>query len=70
MLVYPFPETVDMLIPVTESRNISYLVLDNKEPTYPAYIWADRMPKEEIFGKYPVRMFEEYGEIRVWVYNI
>lgn len=68
-----FPQDVRSLGKLIEEKNVEYIIIESREPTYPAYVWAfengEKVPSE-IFDKFIFeKSFEESGMTLVWIYR-
>lgn len=68
-----FPENESKLFDLIKEKNVSFIVLESREPTYPSYVWSYnysvKVPSE-IFKNFTfVKSFQEHNETFVWVYD-
>jgi len=70
-----FPASETELREKVIEDNISFIVIESREPTYPDYIWViqgDEKYPSSVFdeGFELEKTFEEYNKIYVWVYRV
>lgn len=68
-----FPQDEKVLEKLIEEKNVEYIVIELREPTYPAYVWnfknGEKVPSE-IFNDFVFeKSFDESGKTLVWVYR-
>lgn len=72
-IVY-FPEEQESLRDVIEGENISFLVIEKREPSYPEWVWVmeewNKYPSGVFLGFNLENEFKENNETFVWVYSI
>jgi 4-amino-4-deoxy-L-arabinose transferase-like glycosyltransferase len=69
-----FPQDVSTLGALIHEKNVEFIVIESREPSYPEYVWSldeegNKVPSE-IFGNYSLEGgFEESGRTIAWVYR-
>lgn len=67
--VIRFPPDESDLSQVIQDNNVKYIVIDEREPTHPDYVFDNNQPSS-VFDQFKLTEFQEYGETRTWVYGI
>jgi hypothetical protein len=68
-----FPENETEFVNYTVKNNVSFVVIESREPTYPEYVWITNGGKKpsKVFENFTLeKTFEENNITYVWVYKV
>ncbi len=72
-IVY-FPQESEKLNETISNGNVSFIVIESREPTYPDWVWektGDEKVPSEIFNQFILeKSFQEKGRDIAWVYRV
>jgi len=72
-IVY-FPANESMLNDYIREKNVSYMVIESREPSYPDYVWNTynwQKSPSDLMNKFSLeKTFDELNKTYVWVYRV